>query len=78
MLAEARRYLTEIAAASSPKSLMLMKQQVYRGLNQNLGEAMNEANRLMAESLGHPDFKEGVASFVERREPHFGRVGGTD
>ena len=81
LLKEARSYLTEISAASSPKSLMLMKQQVYRALNQSLGEAMNEANRLMQESVGHPDFKEGVASFVERREPHFGRlgrVGGTD
>jgi enoyl-CoA hydratase/carnithine racemase len=29
----------------------------------------------MVESFGRPDFKEGVASFVEKRPPRFGRVG---
>jgi enoyl-CoA hydratase/carnithine racemase len=76
LLAEARAYLEEIAAAASPASLMIMKQQVYRALNQPLGEAMTEANRLMEESLARPDFKEGVASFVERRAPNFPKIGG--
>ena len=51
-----------------------MKQQVYRHLNMTLGEAMNETNRLMAESLTRPDFKEGVTSFIEKRPPQFTRV----
>jgi enoyl-CoA hydratase/carnithine racemase len=40
-----------------------------------LGEAMRDANRLMAESGKRPDFKEGVASFLERRPPRFARIG---
>jgi enoyl-CoA hydratase/carnithine racemase len=76
LLAEARAYIEELAASSSPTSIMLIKQQVYRALAQPLGEAMHEANRLMDESIARPDFKEGVASFVERRPPKFGRVGG--
>jgi enoyl-CoA hydratase/carnithine racemase len=36
---------------------------------------MRDANRLMDESAKRPDFKEGVASFVERRPPKFGRIG---
>ncbi len=75
LLASACGYIEEIAAASSPTSVMQMKQQVYRSLMQPLGESMNEANRLMEESLKRPDFKEGVASFVERRAPEFPRLG---
>lgn len=30
-----------------------------------------EANKLMVESFGQPDFVEGVASFLERRAPAF-------
>jgi enoyl-CoA hydratase/carnithine racemase len=71
---QARAYIAELAATASPTSLMVMKQQVYRHLNLPLGEAMHESNRLMAESLKRGDFKEGVASFVERRPPRFPRL----
>ena len=75
IVAEARSYIEEIAAASSPTSLMVMKQQVYRHMMLPLSEAMSDANQLMAESIARPDFKEGVASFLERRPPRFGRIG---
>ncbi len=75
LLDETRAYIEELAAKSSPTSLMVMKQQVYRHLMQPLGEAMRETNVLMDESLKRADFKEGVASFVERRPPRFPRVG---
>ncbi len=75
LLEETRAYIEELAAKSSPTSLMVMKQQVYRHLMQPLGEAMRETNVLMDESLKRADFKEGVASFVERRPPRFPRVG---
>ncbi len=75
LLDETRAYIEELAAKSSPTSLMVMKQQVYRHLMQPLGEAMRETNVLMDESLNRADFKEGVASFVERRPPRFPRVG---
>ncbi len=75
LLEAARGYIEELAERCSPTSIMLMKQQVYRSLNQTLGESMTEANRLMEESLKRPDFKEGVASFVERRAPNFPRLG---
>jgi len=53
---------------------MMMKKQVYRHLMQDLGEAMIESTRWMDESLARDDFKEGVASFVERRAPNFARI----
>ena len=74
LLDEARGYISELAASSSPTSLMVMKQQVYKHLMLPLGEAWRDTNRLMDESLKRPDFKEGVASFVERRPPAFSRI----
>jgi enoyl-CoA hydratase/carnithine racemase len=71
----ATHYITQLAAASSPTSLKVMKAQVYRHLNMELADAMRESNALMAESLERADFQEGVRSFIEKRPPTFGRVG---
>lgn len=70
----ARAYIRELAEKSSPTSLMIMKQQIYKHLMAPLGQAMEESNRLMADSLQREDFKEGVASFLERRPPKFRRI----
>lgn len=70
----ARDYIAELARSVSPTSMMVIKQQVYRHLTMSLGPAMEETNRLMEESLGRPDFREGVRSFLEQREPAFKRV----
>ncbi len=53
---------------------MVMKRQVYLHLMRPLHEAMAETNQLMIDSLKRDDFKEGVASFVERRPPAFPRI----
>ncbi len=74
LLPEAEAYIRSLAEHSSPTSLMIMKQQVYKHLMTSLGPAMEESNRLMSESLGKDDFKEGVNSFLERRPPQFGRI----
>lgn len=73
-LAQAEAFIQDLAANASPKSLQVMKAQVYRHLNASLGEAMQETNGWMDESLKHADFKEGVRSFIERRAPNFDRV----
>ena len=73
-LSEAQQFLRDIAKTSAPTSIMMMKRQVYKHLNRELGEAMVESTHWMDESLAHDDFKEGVASFVERRAPNFSRL----
>jgi len=73
-LETARQYIVELARSVSPTSMMVIKQQVYRQLMVTLGPAMEETNRLMEESLTRPDFREGVRSFLEQREPAFKRV----
>ena len=70
----ARDYIAALARTVSPTSIMVIKQQVYRHLTMSLGPAMEETNRLMEESLTRPDFREGVRSFLEQREPAFKRV----
>jgi enoyl-CoA hydratase/carnithine racemase len=73
-LQDAQDYLRSIAGTAAPMSLMMMKRQVYKHLNRELGDAMNETIVWMDESLARDDFKEGVASFVEKRPPNFQRV----
>ena len=75
VLAHSQAYVRDLAARVSPTSLSIMKRQVYEQLTASLGPSEREARSLMVESFGRPDFKEGVASFVEKRSPHFQRLG---
>ena len=68
---DAVAYIKQLAVSAAPMSLMVMKQQVYRHLNMQLGDAMHDTNTLMAASLKRDDFREGVRSFMERRPPKF-------
>ena len=73
-LKDALAYVEQLAASTAPVSLQVMKKQIYRHMNMSLGEAMAESNELMAASLVRDDFKEGVASFMEKRPPKFAPV----
>ncbi len=74
LLDETIAYANELAANSSPSSMAVMKRQVWKALTQSISEATNEADGLMRQSLREADFKEGVASFVEKRPPTFNPV----
>ncbi len=67
-------YIKMLAATAAPESIKVVKAQVYRHLNMQLEEAMNETNEWMAASLKREDFKEGVDSYVEGRPPNFKRL----
>jgi enoyl-CoA hydratase/carnithine racemase len=66
-----REYAEELAANVSPRSLRVIRRQVYDAMFQQLGEAFEIAEREMLASLQCEDFKEGVAHFVEKRAPVF-------
>lgn len=66
-----RAYARSLAAEVSPRSMAVIKQQVYNAMFQSLEEATVSAEQAMIESLRSEDFKEGVAHFLEKRAPHF-------
>ena len=71
LLGATMAYARELATQCSPASMATIKRQVYRHYDADLAAAMQDTNQLMLASLREPDFREGVASFVERRAPHF-------
>ena len=75
LLSFCREYIQKLAQACSPASMAVIKRQVYEHLHRGLGDAEREAERLMFESFGRPDFREGVRSFMEKRPPQFERLG---
>jgi len=55
----------------SPRSVRVMKRQIWDAPFRGLGEAIADANREMYFSILSEDFKEGVAHFLERRPARF-------
>jgi enoyl-CoA hydratase/carnithine racemase len=64
-------YAQELANNVSPRSMGIIKTQVYNAMFQTLGEAFESSEEEMLKSLQCEDFKEGVAHFVEKRAPVF-------
>ena len=64
-------YAADLASRVSPRSLRVIKRQVYRAMFQTLGESFDLALTEMIASLKSEDFKEGVAHFLEKRAPRF-------
>lgn len=71
LLDEAVAYATELAALCSPHSMHVIKSQVWAALDSDFASAVAEADRLMLESFGGPDIREGVQSHLEGRSPRF-------
>ena len=68
-------YARDMAENCSPRSLRVIKHEVWSHLDKDLPAALAEASDLMVESMKHPDFREGVASYMEKRPPQFAGVG---
>jgi len=64
---EVTAYARMLASEVSPRSLAVMKRELWNSPFQSLSEAIVDANADMALSLKSEDFKEGVAHFLEKR-----------
>jgi len=70
-LLSAAKELAARLSLVSPHSLAVMKQQIYRDLNEPLSDALERTLSLMWSSFDGADFAEAVAARQERRPPAF-------
>lgn len=64
-------YAKQMAANVSPRSLRVMKNQLWNDVFGDLQSALDRAEVEMKKTFGTEDFKEGVAHFLEKRAPNF-------
>lgn len=64
-------YAREMAARCSPRSMAIIKRQVWHDQLEGLAASCDVAIREMMESFATEDFAEGVLSYIERRPPAF-------
>ena len=67
-------YAHVLADTVSPRSMAVMKAQVWKSYFQDFGEALVTADAEMPPSFKWPDFKEGVAHFLQKRAPKFADI----
>jgi enoyl-CoA hydratase/carnithine racemase len=70
-LANVQAAARELVTNSSPRSIGVIKRQVFQSYFQSLSEAWAVADAEMVDSFQSEDFKEGVAHFVEKRAAVF-------
>jgi enoyl-CoA hydratase/carnithine racemase len=71
LAAAARDAASELATLSSPRSIAVMKRLLYTHQFTDLATATAEGDAEMVASFPSEDFREGVASFLEKRPPRF-------
>lgn len=74
LLETALRYAQGIADSASPRSLAVMKAQVWHANFETFDASLGAAVEEMKLSLQQPDVKEGVSHFLERRAPRFNAI----
>ena len=64
-------YAQNLTSNVSPRSMKVIKRQVYEAMFESLQEAFESSEHQMLASFDSEDFKEGVAHYLEKRSPDF-------
>jgi enoyl-CoA hydratase/carnithine racemase len=71
LMAGVFNYASDLAKFVSPRSLRVIKKQIWDAQFQTLAEAATVADKELVLSIDSEDFREGVAHFMEKRPPAF-------
>ena len=66
-----KEYAQDLTSNVSPRSMKVIKRQVYEAMFESLQEAFESSEHQMLASFDSEDFKEGVAHYLEKRSPDF-------
>lgn len=64
-------YAEDIAKNVSPRSVKIMKRQIYTALGEDIQTNLDSSMEEMLQSFASEDFKEGVKHFIEKRPAKF-------
>ena len=65
------RQVADMIKIHSPAAMARTKKAVWRGADQGLTAALQQAWQLIMEQNAHPDFEEGSRAFLEKRKPNW-------
>lgn len=64
-------YARTLARNVSPASIRATKLAIYRDQHRDIGTSVEESERLLREMTRGPEYREGVAALLEKRDPRF-------
>lgn len=71
LLSETRAYVKSMIDTVSPGSLKASRQQIYADQHRGVDEAVIESESLLQAMMKQDDYQEGVAAFLEKRNPRW-------
>lgn len=66
-----QQYAEDLVARNAPQALRVTKYQIYRDLHQDVASAVHYSEQQIVSMSQTPDFREGVAAFLEKRPPQW-------
>ena len=73
VLAEATAYARHLLRTVAPESLRQTRWQIYRDLHRSVAASVAASESLLRDMMRQDDYREGVAAFLEKRAPSWGR-----
>ena len=65
-------YARTLRDTVAPESLRQSRWQIYRDLHGDIAASVQDAEKLLNQMMQQPDYREGIAAFIEKRPPKWG------